>query len=170
MTLAERIKKARGNRLTQKELADAVGVSQPMISKLERGVTGETSLLIRIAKATGVRPEWLESEEGPMDAAPATPAPEAGAPTPGQSVERQSSVPDSQPLLDRARVETATALLTADLNTINRVRPVLGLPPIPPTARLIESGPIPPQARRIESGPIPPQATLVVPVGGDEPE
>lgn len=76
MTLAERIKKARGTRLTQKELADAVGVSQPMISKLERGVTGETSLLIRIARVTGVRPEWLESEEGPMNATPAIePAP-----------------------------------------------------------------------------------------------
>lgn len=70
MTLADRIRAAREHSgLSQTDLAVAVGATQPMISKLERGKIDETSLLIKIAGATGVRPQWLDSEDGPMFAA-----------------------------------------------------------------------------------------------------
>lgn len=67
MTLAERIRTARlYAKLTQIELAEKTDMRQQVISKLERGVQSETSAIVRIAMVCGVRPEWLDSETGPM--------------------------------------------------------------------------------------------------------
>lgn len=68
-TLASRLKKARNYaRLTQAQLSERSGVKQQMISKLELGQSFETSKLVELAIACGVRPEWLATEQGEMEA------------------------------------------------------------------------------------------------------
>lgn len=63
-TLASRIKQARKQAgLTQKDLAQRVGVSQPVISQLENGENLQSVHLLAIAKACGVDSEWLASGE-----------------------------------------------------------------------------------------------------------
>jgi len=49
--------------LTQKDLAQRVGVSQPVISQLENGQNLQSVYLPAIAKACGVYFEWLASSE-----------------------------------------------------------------------------------------------------------
>lgn len=67
MTLADRIKAARTRAgLNQPALSSLSGVKQQVISKLERGIQKETADIVKIAKACGVRPEWLDAEDGPM--------------------------------------------------------------------------------------------------------
>lgn len=69
MTLAERLKEARKSKgLTQKALGEIVGVSQAAIQKVETGKANQTTKIIDIAQALGVRPEWLASGEEPMRA------------------------------------------------------------------------------------------------------
>lgn len=53
-------------RISQKELAAQSGVSQQMISKLERGVAESTGDVVPLAIALGVRPEWLTTGRGPQ--------------------------------------------------------------------------------------------------------
>ncbi len=63
-TLASRIKQARKQAgLTQKDLAQRVGVSQPVISQLENGENLQSVHLLAIAKACGVDSDWLASGE-----------------------------------------------------------------------------------------------------------
>lgn len=62
MSLGVRVKHLRKNAgLTQKELADKVGVDQSTISDLENGVTQNpsASVVASIAKALGTSPEFL---------------------------------------------------------------------------------------------------------------
>lgn len=67
MNLSERIKQARKHaKLTQKELADLVGIAQTAISQLESGKTLRSSYLIQIAMACKVNTRWLASGEGSM--------------------------------------------------------------------------------------------------------
>lgn len=56
--------------MSQAALAKAAGIKQPSVSELESGETKEISgpTLIAIAGALKVRPEWLVSGKGPMDA------------------------------------------------------------------------------------------------------
>lgn len=66
-SLAERIKAARKYAsLTQKQLADAAKVEQPLISQLETGKTLKTAYLTHIAKACRVSAQWLATGEGQM--------------------------------------------------------------------------------------------------------
>jgi transcriptional regulator with XRE-family HTH domain len=73
----ERLKTAREHAgLTQKELADAVGLKQSGIAEAER-VSQGTTKTVQIAKVLGVRAEWLADGEGPMldgDPEPSGPA------------------------------------------------------------------------------------------------
>lgn len=65
--LGERIKAARKHSsLTQKQLADAAKVEQPLISQLETGKTLKTAYLTQIAKACRVSAQWLATGEGQM--------------------------------------------------------------------------------------------------------
>lgn len=58
-TMAERVKDRRAQlKMTQNELAELVGCSQPQIAKIERG--GKTSLVVELAKALQVDAEWLK--------------------------------------------------------------------------------------------------------------
>lgn len=64
-TLKDRMKQAREfAQLTQRQLADRVGVSQPVISQLERGDNLQSVHLLKIAEACGVDPAWLASGNG----------------------------------------------------------------------------------------------------------
>ncbi|EGB79193.1 helix-turn-helix transcriptional regulator, partial [Escherichia coli] len=66
-TLSERLKEARLARgLTQKALGDLVGVSQAAIQKIETGKANQTTKIVEIANALGVRAEWLSSGVGNM--------------------------------------------------------------------------------------------------------
>ncbi|MBF0146111.1 MAG: helix-turn-helix domain-containing protein [Magnetococcales bacterium] len=66
-TLNERIKQARKHAgLTQKELADKVGISQTAIHKLEGGGSRSSRKTISIALTCGVDPIWLDTGRGEM--------------------------------------------------------------------------------------------------------
>lgn len=66
-TLAQRLKHARLFRgLTQKALGELVGISQAAIQKIETEKATQTTKLIELSDALGVRPEWLGSGNGSM--------------------------------------------------------------------------------------------------------
>ena len=66
--LAKRLKSARLLRgMTQVQLCALSGVKQSDISKLERGDSLKTTALVAIARALGVRADWLDTGDGPMD-------------------------------------------------------------------------------------------------------
>lgn len=81
-TLASRLKFARIRaELTQPQLSECTGkggVSQQMISKLERGEATETAGIVKLAIALGVRPEWLAEGKGPMLQAESDQEPSSG--------------------------------------------------------------------------------------------
>lgn len=75
-TLAQRLRLSRKERgLTQAQLAEAAGVAQSDISKLERGEAQKTANLVRLAKALGVNPAWLDTGDGPTAPEPSNVAP-----------------------------------------------------------------------------------------------
>lgn len=68
MSYALRLKEVRKNRgITQAKLADKVGVTRQTILQIEDGSTKSTSLTVKIAKALGADPTWLELGEGICD-------------------------------------------------------------------------------------------------------
>ena len=68
MQIGERIKIARHELgYSQIKLAEISGVSQQMISKLERGVSQKTADVVTLAIALKVRPRWLEVGEKPRN-------------------------------------------------------------------------------------------------------
>ncbi len=74
MNLSDRIQKARKNAgLTQKELADRVGISQTAVHKLECGRSRSSRRTVAIALTCGVDPIWLDTGRGEMVLAGATP-------------------------------------------------------------------------------------------------
>lgn len=69
MNLGTRIReqrKAKG--WSQAKLAEESGISQQMLSKLERGKAFGTTEIVDLARALQVSPQWLESGEEPMQA------------------------------------------------------------------------------------------------------
>ncbi|MBF0446999.1 MAG: LexA family transcriptional regulator [Magnetococcales bacterium] len=67
MTLSDRIQLARKNAgLTQKGLADKVGISQTAVHKLECGRSRSSRRTVTIALTCGVDPIWLETGRGDM--------------------------------------------------------------------------------------------------------
>ncbi|MBF0584541.1 MAG: LexA family transcriptional regulator [Magnetococcales bacterium] len=74
MTLAERIVIARKHaKLTQKELADRVNISQTAVHKLESGRSRSSRCTVAIALCCGVDPIWLDTGRGEMSLVGATP-------------------------------------------------------------------------------------------------
>lgn len=60
MTLGKRIKAKREElKMTQSKLAELVGIRQPTLSDLEKGVNSNTTKILEIANALDVTPEWL---------------------------------------------------------------------------------------------------------------
>ena len=66
MTIGTRVRTARIEAgISQKELADKIGVKQPTISQLEKGGSAGSAHLPAIAAALGVHALWLQTEKGP---------------------------------------------------------------------------------------------------------
>ncbi|MEN8291853.1 XRE family transcriptional regulator [Acinetobacter radioresistens] len=62
MDLGERLKQARKNaKLSQVQLAEAVGIKQSTISQLEKGLMQSSTHLPALAKALGVNSYWLQT-------------------------------------------------------------------------------------------------------------
>lgn len=67
MDMADRLKARRKQMgLTQAQLAIKAGLTQQMIQQLETRKVLTTGKLVQLADALGVRPQWLESGDGPM--------------------------------------------------------------------------------------------------------
>lgn len=70
MTIGERVKRARQHAgINQRELAKAIGISQPSLSELERGESRSSAYLVQIASACGIDATWLATGKGEMTAA-----------------------------------------------------------------------------------------------------
>lgn len=68
-TFNERLKYAMAlANMSQGQLAEAVGISQPAVQKMTSGRTSGSKKAVEIAGALGVRPEWLSSGIEPMRA------------------------------------------------------------------------------------------------------
>lgn len=66
MSIGSRIKEARKHaKLSQKALAQKVGMSQSSLSELETGESSGTTLIASFAAALGVNALWLETGKGP---------------------------------------------------------------------------------------------------------
>lgn len=66
-TFAERLNAAMiAAGVSQGQLAEMVGVSQPAIQKMTSGKTNGSRKMVELANALGVRPEWLSSGHGAM--------------------------------------------------------------------------------------------------------
>jgi len=67
MKFSERVKAAMEFAgIDQNELARLAVCSQPTISKIIQGKSESSTFTVQIAKACGVRPEWLAMEDGEM--------------------------------------------------------------------------------------------------------
>jgi len=75
MTIGERIKKARKarNNMKRTELSQATGIPYPTLAGIENGDQESSTQLHNIAKALGVRVEWLEKGKGSMEGPEASP-------------------------------------------------------------------------------------------------
>ncbi len=68
-TLGERLRQARENKnLTQQEVAERAGMSQPTYYKIESGKTKRTTYLNDLARVLSVSADWLATGEGSMTA------------------------------------------------------------------------------------------------------
>ncbi|EPF2286210.1 XRE family transcriptional regulator [Klebsiella oxytoca] len=66
-TFAERLNAAMiAAGVSQGQLAEMVGVSQPAIQKMTSGKTNGSRKMVELANALGVRPAWLSSGQGAM--------------------------------------------------------------------------------------------------------
>lgn len=54
--------------LSQAQLADMVGVTQPAVQKMAAGKTNGSRKMVELARALGVQAEWLSTGTGPMRA------------------------------------------------------------------------------------------------------
>ncbi len=52
--------------LSQGQLAERVGLSQPAIQKMTSGKTNGSRKMVELSRALSVRPEWLSAGSGPM--------------------------------------------------------------------------------------------------------
>ena len=67
-TLASRLKQARKEAgLTQRELAEAAGIQQPVISQIEKGQNQQSAHIAKLAHACRVRALWLSDGAGPKE-------------------------------------------------------------------------------------------------------
>lgn len=67
MTIGDRVKRARKHAgLNQRELAKAIGITQPSLSELERGESRSSAYLVQIASVCGVDASWLATGSGEM--------------------------------------------------------------------------------------------------------
>ena len=73
-TLGSRLKQARDAAgLTQRALAEIVGIRQQAVQRIESGEARATSHIVPLAKALNITPEWLALGEGSATAVTVTP-------------------------------------------------------------------------------------------------
>lgn len=106
MTIGQRIKRAReGAGLGKAEMARLLGRSPSVVTQWESESTKalKAENLIGVARLTGVRPEWLESGEGPMRS-------ESGQPgvTSGEMGRYVGNITDKAPSLVRVPLISST--------------------------------------------------------------
>lgn len=66
-TFGDRVRDRRNElEMAQEDLAKAAGISQSTIAQIEGGRNKGTKHILALARALGVRPEWLEDESGEM--------------------------------------------------------------------------------------------------------
>jgi SOS-response transcriptional repressor LexA len=71
MTLGTRLKQARlKKKLTQEELAEAVGIKQQAVQRIEAGKVRSTSYVVQLARVLTVTPEWLALGEENAETTP----------------------------------------------------------------------------------------------------
>lgn len=71
MEFKDRLIKARkAAKRTQKQVAEAVGISQPTYSDMETGNSASSSYIVEIAAFLGVSAQWLRNGEGLMQPGP----------------------------------------------------------------------------------------------------
>jgi transcriptional regulator with XRE-family HTH domain len=120
VNFAERMIFARNQtKLSQKGLAERLGLSQGTISKIERGDTESSGFVVQIAMACGVNPTWLATGEGEPLIAPSEATDASRRTTVESGAENLADTyahPDNQPEFQRrmARVRERTAELIAD--------------------------------------------------------
>lgn len=65
MSVGNRVRESRKKAgLSQADLASEVGITQPTLSELERGISHSSTHLISIAQVCNVDPNWLQTGEG----------------------------------------------------------------------------------------------------------
>lgn len=105
-TLAERVKLARDRlNLSQQDVADATGMSQPSYYKIERGHTKRTTYINELAKVFEVNVDWLANGSGEMLSGAANKAEEA---------RRAGSEAIADPEKELARILEAGSVSTDD--------------------------------------------------------
>lgn len=105
-TLAERVKLARDRlNLSQQDVADATGMSQPSYYKIERGHTKRTTYINELAKVFEVNVDWLANGSGEML---------SGAANKAEETRRAGSEAIADPEKELARILEAGSVSTDD--------------------------------------------------------
>lgn len=134
--MRDRLKLARKRAgLSQRDLADRCGLSQPAISELERGKSGSTSYAAQLAAVLGVSALWLASGEGAMLPEPGfVPVPAPSAPPVNKAVARadaflECSIVAAEQALQVAQLESTVCArkIRSALALLRDARSSLGL-------------------------------------------
>jgi len=117
-TVGERLKWARRQRqLTQVELSDKAGVSQQLVSHLEKGATEQSMHLPHLADALQISLEWLATGRGEMEPLTALSAEERHL-LPGTVIELAKALWRAGP----KKVEAIATLLDVELDAKSQAR------------------------------------------------
>jgi transcriptional regulator with XRE-family HTH domain len=112
MSIGQRVREAReAIKMSQGKLGQAVGMSQPSISDLEKGESATTSFTASIAAALGVSALWLETGRGPRKGAPAPDSPEIEKIILLISLYKDASAAGRATILDAARFADKSSML-----------------------------------------------------------
>lgn len=128
-TFGGRLRAARlAKKMSQKDLAAAAGISQALVSELEKNEYRGTAHMVNLARLTGVRPLWLEQGRGTRH----TNDPDPPAENVVQIPMRDSALPFERETINRlrelpprwqGRAEQAVLGVIADYDRTRRKRP-----------------------------------------------
>lgn len=84
-TLADRVwQRMRQLGLSQDDVAERAGMSQPAVSKICKGQSKRTRFLLELAAALECRPEWLKDGKGDVEVFPPPPGSDLDTPLPSE--------------------------------------------------------------------------------------
>lgn len=139
-TLSQRLEMAMtAGGFSQASLAEAAGVSQPTVWKIVSGRTQSSAKIVDLAKALGVRPEWLAHGVGTMNAE------QAGAGD-SNSVAYEGTI--QLPLYDESEQQIGIAIvpeaIRADTSKAYKLNYETGFPELPQGSTIVvDSGETP---------------------------